>query len=196
MAHGGGAKPGRGDDSTFRRGSLTLSISVLAIAALGWQTPARPVERVVPNDNRIAAGVLVKGVLTLRLEARLGRWFPDGPIGPSLVMPMFAEAGRPPRNPGPMIRITAGPTTRVSVKIALGDSSLMIYGLMSRPGALTDTSQLRPGATRELSFTAGTRGTYFYGGTTIRKAVADRGGIDSHLHGAFSVDPAGKAPPN
>src|SRR5687767_11243148 len=174
---------------------MKLSFPFLALAGLAWQTPAVPVDRVIPNDNRLAAGVLAKGILTLRLEARLGRWFPDGAQGPSLVMPMFAEAGRPPRNPGPLIRVTTGTTIRVSVKNALADSTLVVYGLMSRPGTLSDTIQVRPGATRELSFTAGAPGTYFYWGSTTGKAVADRGGIDSQLHGAFIIDPPGRAPP-
>ncbi|HSE67071.1 MAG TPA: multicopper oxidase domain-containing protein [Gemmatimonadales bacterium] len=174
---------------------VTSVLHALTLAPLAWQAPVRLTERVIPNDNRILAGVLAKGVLTLRLEARLGRWFPDGNDGPSLVMPMFAESGRAPRNPGPLIRVTAGTTIRVSVRNALADSTLVVYGLMSRPGALTDTIQVRPGATRELSFSAGAPGTYFYWGTTTRKAVADRGGIDSQLHGAFIIDPPGKAPP-
>jgi FtsP/CotA-like multicopper oxidase with cupredoxin domain len=174
---------------------MKLALLAVSLIALGRQTPASPVQGVVPNDNRIAAGVLAKGVLTLRLEARLGRWYPDGAQGPSLVMPMFAEAGRPPRNPGPMIRVTSGTTIRVSVRNALSDSTLVVYGLMTRPGAASDTIQVRPGATRELSFTAGAPGTYFYWGSTTRKAVADRGGIDSQLHGAFIVDPPGRAPP-
>ncbi len=128
-------------------------------------------------------------MLRLRLEARPGVWYPDGKDGPSLVMPMFAEAGRPPRNPGPLIRVTSSTTFRVSVRNALSDSALGVYGLMTRPGAATDTIQVRPGATRELSFTAGAPGTYFYGGTTTHQAVADRGGIDSQLHGAFIIDP-------
>jgi FtsP/CotA-like multicopper oxidase with cupredoxin domain len=174
---------------------MRLALPALALTALAWQTPIRPVERVIPNDNRIAAGAFAKGVLTLRLEVRLGRWYPDGPQGPSLVMPMFAEVGRPPRNPGPLIRVTSGTTIRVSVKNALIDSTLVVYGLMTRPGGATDTIQVRPGATRELSFSAGAPGTYFYWGTTTHKPVADRGGIDSQLHGAFIVDPPGRTPP-
>ena len=172
-----------------------LGLPSMTLATLGWQGPIVPVDRVIPNDNRIAAGVLTKGVLTVRLEARLGRWFPDGNTGPSLVMPMFAEAGRPPRNPGPLIRVPSGTTIRVSVKNALSESTLVVYGLMTRPGAATDSIQVRPGDTRELSFTAGAPGTYFYWGTTTRKAVADRGGIDSQLHGAFIIDPPGRTPP-
>jgi hypothetical protein len=92
---------------------MSLALSILTLTSFDWQAPARPVDRVIPNDNRVAAGVLAKGVLTLRLEARLGHWFPDGAQGPSLVMPMFAEAGRAPQNPGPLIRVTSGTTIRV-----------------------------------------------------------------------------------
>lgn len=174
---------------------VRLALPLMALAVLGWQTRIDPVDRVIPNDNRIAAGQFARGVLTLRLEARLGEWFPERAEGPSLVMPMFAEVGGAPRNPGPLIRVTSGTTIRVSVKNALSDSTLVIYGLMTRPGAVTDTIQVRPGVTRELSFTAGAPGTYFYWGSTTGNAVADRGGIDSQLHGAFIIDPPGRAPP-
>ena len=122
---------------------MRVALPALTLATLAWQPPARPVAHVLPNDNRIAAGVLAKGVLTLRLEARLGRWFPDGAKGPSLVMPMFAEAGRPPRNPGPLIRVTSGTTIRVSVRKAL-DSTVVVYGLMTRPGSAGDTICRQP----------------------------------------------------
>ena len=169
-------------------------VGFLAIASLYAISPASTVDRVLPNDNRVAAGVLAKGVLTLRLESRLGEWFPDGPDGPSLVMPMFAEVGGAPRNPGPLIRVTSGTIIRVSIRNSLSDSTLVVYGLMTRPGAATDTIQVRPGATRELTFPAGASGTYFYWATTTKKPVADRGGIDSQLHGAFIIDPPGRVP--
>ncbi len=151
--------------------------------------------RVQPNDNRVAAGSLRDRVLTLRLEARPGRWHPDGDSGPSLVMPMFAEAGRAPQNPGPLIRVPAGTTIRVSVRNALHDSTLVVYGLETRPGSMTDRVQVAPGATRDLAFSAGAPGTYFYWGTTTRTPIGDRSGIDSQLHGALIVDPPGAAPP-
>jgi hypothetical protein len=71
-----------------------LGFSALTLAAVGWQSPLQTVEGSHSNDNRTAPGVLANGVLTLRLGARLGRWFPDGSGGPSLVMSMFAGAGR------------------------------------------------------------------------------------------------------
>jgi FtsP/CotA-like multicopper oxidase with cupredoxin domain len=180
---------------TVRPNLLGLALPVLTLALLGWQVPRRPVERVTPNDNRVPAGQLTNGVLRLRLEARLGQWYPDGYEGSSLVLPMFAEAGKPPLNPGPLIRVTSGTTIRVSIRNTLGDSTLVVYGLMTRPGSASDTVQVRPGGTRELSFTAGTPGTYFYWGTTTHQSVADRAGIDTQLHGALIIDPPGRAPP-
>jgi FtsP/CotA-like multicopper oxidase with cupredoxin domain len=151
--------------------------------------------RVLPNENRDAAGSLSNGVLTLDLEAREGRWYPDGDNGPSLVMQVFAEAGRPPQNPGPLIRVPAGTTIRVNVHSALRDSVLVLYGLHTRPGTTKDTIQIAPGATRSVSFLAGEPGTYFYWGSTTGEPVEDRNGIDSQLQGAIIIDPAGRLPP-
>lgn len=71
-----------------------LSRCVPLIVCASACTPFAPtIERVVPNDNRVAAGKLRNGALDIHLEAREGRWFPDGDDGPSAVMPMFAELG-------------------------------------------------------------------------------------------------------
>jgi FtsP/CotA-like multicopper oxidase with cupredoxin domain len=148
-----------------------------------------------PNDNRTAAGTLQDSVLTLRLEARAARWSPDGADGPSLVLPMFAEAGRQPQNPGPLVRVPAGTTLRVSVHNALRDSTLVVYGLATRPSGLTDTMRIAPGATGERTLGAGEPGTYFYWGSTTGKPIDTRNGMDSQLHGAFIIDSAGVAPP-
>jgi FtsP/CotA-like multicopper oxidase with cupredoxin domain len=142
-----------------------------------------------PNDNRTPAGTLRDGVLTIRLEARDSRWYPDGEGGPWLPMQMFAEVGRETQNPGPLIRVVAGTTIRVSVHNALQDSTLVVYGLATRPSALDDTIQIGPGATRERTFEAGAPGTYFYWGTTTHQPVDTRSDIDSQLHGAFVIDP-------
>jgi FtsP/CotA-like multicopper oxidase with cupredoxin domain len=157
--------------------------------------PAVPREgRVIPNDNRTPAGSLRAGVLTLELEAREARWYPDGEGAPSIVMQVFAEVGGEPRNPGPLIRVPAGTTIRVSVRNTLRDSTLVVYGLSTRPSAPDDTLQIAPGKTRERSFVAGAPGTYFYWGSTTHKPVDERNGLDSQLHGAFIIDSAGTAP--
>lgn len=164
-------------------------------AALMAYSGAEPLgSRVAPNDNRVAGGVLRDGTLTLRLEAREGVWRPDGPEGPPLIVAVFAETGRQPQNPGPLIRVPAGTRVHVWVRNALRDSTLILYGLHSRPGALDDTIQVAAGATRMVSFDAGTPGTYFYWATTTHHALGDRDGYDSQLHGALIIDPAAGAP--
>src|SRR5829696_1194625 len=170
-------------------------LAAFAVTAVACRTSVGSLEDVAPNDNRLAAGTLSGGELTLRLEAKRARWSPDRDKGPSLVMPMFAEAGRQPQNPGPLIRVPAGTTIRISLKNALGDSTLVVYGLNTRPTALTDTIQIPPGATRERTFEAGAAGTYFYWGSTTHQPMPDRNGMDSQLHGAFIVDSAGVTPP-
>lgn len=68
-----------------RLGSL-LPLSLAVFATLPSREPSRPradrfvagVSRVIPTDNRRPAGILHAGVLTIRLEARLGAWHPDG----------------------------------------------------------------------------------------------------------------------
>jgi len=151
-------------------------------------------DRVVPNDNRAPAGVRRNGVLTLNLEARAATWYPDGDDGPSLVVPVFAEVGRAPQNPGPLIRVPAGTRIHVSIRNSLRDSVLVVYGLHARPGAIDDTIQVAVGATRRLSFIAGASGTYFYWATSTHQPIADRGGSDSQLQGAFIVDEANRPP--
>ena len=174
-------------------GRTWILAALLATAACSSPQPS--VERVAPNDNRVAAGKLEGGVLTLHLEAREGRWYPDGDNGPSIVMQMFAEAGHTPQNPGPLIRVPTGTTIRVSVRNALRDSTLVVYGLHTRPASPSDTVQVRPNATRELEFSAGAPGTYFYWASTTHQSVDVRNGSDSQLHGAFVIDSAGP-PPN
>ena len=161
----------------------------LILAALAGHSAA-PADLVVPNDNRVPGGVLRGGTLTIHLEAREGLWRPDGADGHGLTLAMFAEAGGPARNPGPLIRVAAGTRMRISVRNTLHDSTLIVYGLHSRPGTLDDTIQITAGATRKVAFVAGAPGTYFYWGTTTHRALGDRDGYDSQLHGAFIIDPA------
>ena len=177
-----------------RRASLAVW-GLMAMGGAACRTSAGSVEEVAPNDNRVPGGTLSGGVLTLRLEAKPARWSPDKDTGPSLILPMFAEVGGRPQNPGPLIRVPAGTRIRVSVRNALSDSTLVVYGLSTRPSGLADTMQIAPGATRERTFEAGVPGTYFYWGSTTHQPMDTRNGTDSQLHGAFIVDSAGVTPP-
>ncbi|HEX6644586.1 MAG TPA: multicopper oxidase domain-containing protein [Gemmatimonadales bacterium] len=163
---------------------------LILTAALLAADPGVPAERIVPNDNTRPAGRLRGGVLTLALELREGRWFPDGERGRFEVIHAFAEAGKPLSVPGPLVRVPEGTAIRISIRNTL-DSTLVLYGMHARPGSAADTVQVAPHATREVAFTAGRPGTYYYWGSTTGASLEKRAWLDSQLSGGFVVDPAG-----
>jgi FtsP/CotA-like multicopper oxidase with cupredoxin domain len=150
--------------------------------------------QVTINDNRRSAGRLVDGVLSVRLEARHGTWYPDGPVGLGLPVAAFAEEGKPLQNPGPLIRIPAGTAVRVAVRNSLA-KPLTVYGLGDQRGVAADSVRLAPGELREVRFTATMHGTYYYAGATTPAPVLGRGTEDSQLNGAIVVDPPGSTGP-
>ncbi|HEX5005309.1 MAG TPA: multicopper oxidase domain-containing protein, partial [Gemmatimonadales bacterium] len=156
------------------------------------RSPPPPVERVVANDNRTPAGRLVDGVLTLHLDVRLGEWFPEDSNGPSVILPMLAEAGGPPTAPGPLIRVPAGTWLDVTVTNQLADTGVTIFGLSERPTSGPDSVRLAPGASQRIHFRAGAPGTYLYGARTeTRPYIRDQALEESQLGGAFVIDRPG-----
>jgi FtsP/CotA-like multicopper oxidase with cupredoxin domain len=164
------------------------------VAALAKSAPAdRPsrdgLPEVRPNDNREPAGELIGTVLMLRLEVRMGRWCPERENGPFVVAPVFAEEGKAPEVPGPLIRVRTGTTIVATIRNALPDSSVTLHGFATRPSSPSDSIVLKPGESRVVRFGVGAAGTYFY------RAVV--GTIDHDtdeqepLAGAFIVDPPG-----
>ncbi len=147
------------------------------------------------NDNRRPAGVLANGVLTLDLDVRQGRWQPEGPDGIVLTVPVFAEHGKPPDVPGPLIRVPAGTRVKMRLHNALDKETVTVHGLHDRPGHIDQTIALAPNADRDVAFDAGPAGTYFYWASTAAAAAAidDRTG-DGMLSGAFVVDAPGRVP--
>ncbi len=152
--------------------------------------------RVRPNDNRIAAGVRTGNAWKLALEARLSDWRPHGDGGAGVTVPAFAVVGGAPRIPGPLLRVTQGSTVTVSVRNTLPTDTLRVYGLYDRPLASAADSVplvLARGDQRTVTFRLDAAGTYYYWGTTTRRALAFRTGLDAQLTGAVVVDPPGKA---
>jgi len=144
-----------------------------------------------PNDNRTPAGTLASGVLTIKLEAVIGAWAPEGSRGPALEFPVFAEQGKAPQIPGPLIRVPAGTDVRATIHNSLA-VKLCVRGLQQRSAATIDTFDIEPGATREIRFRANTPGTFYYWGRT--KASRTDGPAqtnEAHLVGALIVDPPG-----
>jgi len=116
------------------------------------------------------------------------RWFPEGDSGPGLPALAFAERGQPATIPGPLIRVPQGTVIRLTITNPLADSTLVLYGLHTRPGATTDTVQVRAGQVREVNFPAGEPGTYFYWGSTTSNGIAEREWHDDQLSGALVID--------
>ena len=106
----------------------------------------RAAATIAANDNRRSAGTLRNGVLTVRLEARTGTWYPEGDKGVGLETAAWAEVGKPLQNPGPAIRVPVGTVVKASIHNTLA-KPLTVYGFGAARGA-KDTVAIAPGATR------------------------------------------------
>jgi len=179
-----------------------LALPALAFS-LGSQPPARAVEcrhlprpvatRATPNDNRAPAGVVTGGVLTVQLAVRPAAWYPDGRDGCRLTVHAFAEEGKGPRIPGPLLRVPAGTELRVTIRNML-DKPIWIRGLEDRSVERLDSVGIAVGASREFRYRANVPGTYFYWGGDADAAVP-RSNVDGQLVGALIVDSSqGTAP--
>ena len=166
-------------------------LRLLAFALAVVQQPANA-PRIEANSNRAAAGRMVGGELRVQLETRVGRWFPESERDPSAIVQAFAEVGRPAQIPGPLIRVKTGTRVNATIRNTLS-TPLTLYGLHAHPGTQTDTLRVPPGASREVRFTAGAPGTYFYWGSTTGTDIESRDSLDSQLSGAIVVDSANAA---
>lgn len=143
-----------------------------------------------PNDNRTPAGVVSDSGVTLTLQARRVMWHPDGDSLRGRATEAFAEAGKAPVVPGPLLRVRAGTPVRIRVRnTELPDTlRLLLSGRLS-----ADTLVVPPGAEEELRYTPQTPGNYFYRAITsgVQSNVFLMRGL---LAGAFIVDSADAAP--
>src|SRR5947209_20378121 len=73
-------------------------------------------QRVAETRNRSQAGQRRDGVLSLDLEIRDGSWYPEAATGPAVVVEAFAEIGRAPQVPGPLIRVPAGTEVHATLR--------------------------------------------------------------------------------
>ena len=166
---------------------------VLTVAA----SFAPSADRIVANDNRRPAGSLEAGVLTVSLEARVAAWYPNGDAGPSADMMAFAEPGKPAQVPGPLVRAPAGTRVRGTVRNALPNDTMLVYGLHTRaPGAkAAPPIAVPPGETRPFDFQLDAPGTYLYWATTMHRELKFRVREDAQLSGAIVVDQRDKPAP-
>ena len=139
----------------------------------------------VAHGNVTPAGVLRGGVLSLDLVAQQARWHPEADDGPFLDVEALGEEGKAPGIPGPLIRVRAGTRIETTIRNALPDT-LLVFGLSGAGGR--DTVRIAPGATGRARLTAGTPGTYGYGGVTIVGDSLHQLGTGNQLLGALIVD--------
>jgi FtsP/CotA-like multicopper oxidase with cupredoxin domain len=165
---------------------------VLSIACLGLVSTSG-LEEIKSNDNTAAAGRLEGGLLTLKLTAAPGVWFPEKKEGPGHQVYAFGEEGRL-STPGPMLRVPTGTEIKVTVANRIPGKPLHVHGLHDRPSSPTVLA-VPSGQTRTVRFTVTEPGTYFYWGSTRGAArIQDRFGPESQLLGALIVDPPGDVP--
>ncbi|MEO5580736.1 MAG: multicopper oxidase domain-containing protein [Gemmatimonadaceae bacterium] len=146
------------------------------------------------NQNRVAAGRLANGTLTLALDVVEAAWQAEGPRDPVVRILALAEPGKAPQVPGPLLRAPAG--TAVSLTLHnRSDSAVMMGGFRQSLAGKDDTLHLAAGATRQITFKLDSVGTFFYWGVLKGlRTWKDRDWLDSQLSGAFVVDPAGTPP--
>ena len=174
-----------------------LQLLLLGWALLGPAPAPRAVvaptayrETVEPNDNRRPAGTRSGNLLTITLEARTGMWYPEGPLGAGLEVAAWAEPGKPLQTPGPLLRATTGTMIRATLKNSL-TRRLYVFGFGARRGG-ADSVIIEPGAEKEVQFTAGAPGTYYYMARgAFNPAIGAREKEDGQLNGAIVIDPPG-----
>ena len=163
--------------------SLALALAAALVAAPdGRHAPARPTT--VPNPNTLPAGELRDGVLALDLDAVEAQWHEGAGAVPGTGVVAFAERGRQPTVPGPLVRVPAGTTVRVNLRNTLPRP--VTFFLPTSP-ATDDSVTVAAGATGELSVRAGAAGSYLYRATDGLK-VSRGVRVGGAMAGAFVVD--------
>ena len=174
--------------------TIRLGAAFLIFINLPAMTFAQSIAPISANDNRRPAGMLASNVLTLDVVAERGQWRPEGANGGTLSVYAFREEGGSLLIPGPLIRVPTGTEIHVSIRNALPDTSLEVFGLQDRPATRAQAVVVPPGEKRDVVFRAGAPGTYHYWAATGGHAFGARTDVDSQLSGALVVDPPGVRP--
>jgi manganese oxidase len=170
---------------------LGFAASLASLLAPGARSSRHAVPAAVAaNDNRAPAGRLSHGVLDLHLELRDAIWYPETDTGAHFPVYVFAEEGRSPESPGPLIRVPVGTEIHASVRNTLSVAA-QVYGLHQHPGDPHDALSLAPGESRDVRFTAGTPGTFLYWAGVSDHTLDSRDQAETMLSGAFVVDSSG-----
>ena len=191
--NGGRVKPQPRISNVLVRLLIVFAPAFLAATCCEATTADSALPRIAANTNQDAAGVLLEGGLTVELEIREGRFYPEDESGRSLQVFAFGERGKQLQIPGPMIRVPQDTKIHVTIHNLTG-KDVLIHGMHSRPGKNDDTLEVTSGTTRDVTFLTGAPGAYYYWATAGGDTLGGRPyKEDSQLYGAFIVDPPGTA---
>ena len=116
-----------------------LAPALTGLVGLTGDAGAPEIPVVRANDNRSLAGTMRGNALTIRLVVGMAKWYPQGGNGPSIDVETFAEEGRTPMIPAPLIRVPTGTMIVATIRNALPDSTVTIRGFHTRPSAGGDS---------------------------------------------------------
>ena len=111
---------------------VAIVLSVAALPPERAASPSRDLPRAEFNENRVPAGRMSRGTLTVSLEIREATWHLLGDDQPAASILAFAEKGKTPQMPGPLLRVPMG--TRLEISIAT-PTIPPSWCTVSRPGA-------------------------------------------------------------
>jgi FtsP/CotA-like multicopper oxidase with cupredoxin domain len=175
-----------------------LIVCAVVAAASGRTHRALPVVSANPNTER--AGALHDGVLTVTLEAEETLWHLNGPTRSPMTIAAFAEPGKGPLMPGPLLRAPVGTELRISMRNSLRvpltfQMPASIHGGPDEIAAM-DSIVVAPGAVGTLTTHATVAGNYIYRATSGDGASRVEG-MTGLLGGGLVVDRAqvSDAPP-
>ena len=125
---------------------ITHRSALLLVASWMSVVPASPSRRlatVAANDNRVAAGHVDGDTLHLALDVTRATWKPRGAEDPGIDIEAFAEPGKAPSIPGPLIRVRSGTVIRVTLTNRL-DKRVVVRGLYDRAEAADHLAEAEP----------------------------------------------------
>jgi FtsP/CotA-like multicopper oxidase with cupredoxin domain len=181
------------DWSARGRRALSLTAVLSSVLMVGASPAHLALELVRPNPNTARAGVLRDGVLTVTLEAKESLVHLAGPNRPPTTIEAFAEPGKPPQMPAPLIRARAGTEIRLAIHNSLALPltvfvPALVHGGPDRIEAM-DSVVVQPAEDGILTTRATTPGNYVYRAIPPTRSARTKG-IAGVLAGALVVDSA------
>ena len=170
--------------------AVTLIAGMLVFGSAAFRETLPVVQ---PNPNVGAAGVQHDGVLTVALEAKETRWWLHGPDHSAMTIAAFAEPGKPPFIPGPLVRTVVGTEIRISIRNSLAKPiTFLVPAAIHGPDNGTagmDSTIIAPGDVQTFSTRARVAGNYMYRATQPG-GPSKVEGMAGLLAGAIVVDTA------